>query len=197
MRTKVLESIQSVLVSEDGDFQSVRFRGVAHAFIGDIRKTGNPDPILCSQFGHVTNDILTAFELRVTINTIMRTELKSKIAKRMLGVQGEAAFETLARANELERQGRHIVHLEIGEPDFDTPAPIVRAGIDWLQKGKTHYAPVAGVPELREAVAARLSKLHKVTVAPANVLISPGAKLMIFAVIHSIVDPGDEVIYPA
>ena len=85
----------------------------------------------------------------------MRTELKSKIAKRMLGVQGEAAFETLARANELERQGRHIIHLEIGEPDFDTPAPIVRAGIDWLKKGKTHYAPVAGVPELREAVAAQ------------------------------------------
>ena len=126
----------------------------------------------------------------------MRTELKSKIAKRMLGVQGEAAFETLARANELERQGRHIIHLEIGEPDFNTPAPIVRAGIDWLQKGKTHYAPVAGVPELREAVAARLSKLHQSTVAPSNVLISPGAKLMIFAVIHSIIDPGDEVIYP-
>ena len=127
----------------------------------------------------------------------MRTELKSKIAKRMLGVQGEAAFETLARANELERQGRHIIHLEIGEPDFDTPSPIVRAGVDWLMKGKTHYAPVAGVPELREAVAARLSELHRSKVSPANVLISPGAKLMIFAVIHSIVDPGDEVIYPA
>src|SRR6187401_1062833 len=127
----------------------------------------------------------------------MKTEFRSKIAKRMLGVQGEAAFETLARANELERQGRHIIHLEIGEPDFDTPSPIVRAGVDWLMKGKTHYAPVAGVPELREAVAVRLSELHRSKVSPANVLISPGAKLMIFAVIHSIVDPGDEVIYPA
>src|ERR1700759_1261661 len=98
----------------------------------------------------------------------------------MQGVQGEAAFEMLARANELERQGRHIVHLEIGEPDFDTPSPIVEAGIEWLRKGKTHYAPVAGVPELREAVARRLSLLHDTKVDPANVLISPGAKLMIF-----------------
>jgi aspartate aminotransferase len=127
----------------------------------------------------------------------MRIELKSKIAKRMLGVHGEAAFETLARANELERMGRHIIHLEIGEPDFDTPKPIVEAGIHWLKEGKTHYAPVAGVPELREAVASHLSSLHGVDVAPSNVLISPGAKLMIFAVIHSLVDPGDEVIYPA
>ena len=127
----------------------------------------------------------------------MRIELRSKIAKRMLGVQGEAAFETLARANELERQGRHIIHLEIGEPDFDTPQPIVEAGIHWLKEGKTHYAPVAGVRELRESIASHLSNLHSVEVAPSNVLISPGAKLMIFAVIHSLIDPGDEVIYPA
>ena len=127
----------------------------------------------------------------------MRTELKNKIAKRMQGVHGEAAFEMLARANELERQGRNIVHLEIGEPDFDTPAPVVRAGIEWLQKGKTHYAPVNGVRELREAIARRLSEKHKTSVDPANVLVSPGAKVMIFAIIHSLVDPGDEVIYAA
>ena len=71
----------------------------------------------------------------------------------MQGIQGEAAFEMLARATELERQGKNIVHLEIGEPDFDTPAPVVRAGIESLKKGKTHYAPVNGVRELREAVA--------------------------------------------
>ena len=74
----------------------------------------------------------------------MKTEFKSKIAKRMLGVQGEAAFETLARANELERQGRHIIHLEIGEPDFDTPAPIVRAGIEWLKEGQNALRPRSG-----------------------------------------------------
>ena len=72
----------------------------------------------------------------------------------MQGVQGEAAFEMLARATELERQGKNIVHLEIGESDFDTPAPVVRVGIESLMKGKTHYAPVNGVRELREAVIA-------------------------------------------
>ena len=115
----------------------------------------------------------------------------------MQGVHGEAAFEMLARATELERQGRNIVHLEIGEPDFDTPGPIVRAGIEWLQKGKTHYAPVNGVWQLREAIARRLSERHGVPVDPSCVLISPGAKVMIFAIIHSLVDPGDEVIYAA
>ena len=115
----------------------------------------------------------------------------------MQGVQGEAAFEMLARATELESQGRNIVHLEIGEPDFDTPAPVVRAGIEALKKGKTHYAPVNGVRELREAVARRLSERHRTSVDPSCVLISPGAKVMIFAIIHSLVDPGDEVIYAA
>src|SRR5215467_4721931 len=102
---------------------------------------------------------------------MLKTELKTRTAKRMLGIHGEAAFETLARANELERQGRHIVHLEIGEPDFDTPAPIVAAGLDWLKKGKTHYAPVAGVRDLREAVAGHLSKLHPATIDAENILI--------------------------
>jgi aspartate/methionine/tyrosine aminotransferase len=115
----------------------------------------------------------------------------------MQGVHGEAAFETLARANELERQGRSIIHLEIGEPDFDTPAPIVNAGIEWLKKGATHYPPSPGIPELRQAIAKHLSKAHNVDLDPACVCVSPGAKMMIFSIIHSLVDPGDEVIYPA
>jgi aspartate aminotransferase len=127
----------------------------------------------------------------------LNIELKNRIAKRMQGVHGEAAFEMLARATELERRGKNIVHLEIGEPDFDTPRPIVNAGIEWLKKGKTHYAPVAGVVELREAIARRLSDKHKTSVDPSNVLVSPGAKVMIYAIIHSLVDPGDEVIYAA
>jgi aspartate aminotransferase len=127
----------------------------------------------------------------------LNTELKNRIAKRMKGIHGEAAFEMLARATELERRGKNIVHLEIGEPDFDTPRPIVNAGIEWLKKGKTHYAPVAGVVELREAIARRLSDKHKTSVDPSNVLVSPGAKVMIYAIIHSLVDPGDEVIYAA
>lgn len=127
----------------------------------------------------------------------MKIEEKTRVAKRMNGIHGEAAFVTLARATELERQGRSIVHLEIGEPDFDTPTPIVDSAIEWLRKGKTHYSPVSGVPDLKEAVARRIAKLHNVAVDPANIHVSPGAKMMIFAVIQASVDPGDEVIYPA
>ena len=114
----------------------------------------------------------------------------------MQGVRGEAAFEMLGRANELERQGRSIIHLEIGEPDFDTPEPIVRAGIEWLKKGATHYSPVPGVWDLRRAIARHLSSQHPAKIDPKNVLVTPGAKMMIFSIIHSIVDAGDEVIYP-
>src|SRR5262245_50194701 len=106
----------------------------------------------------------------------MKIEEKSRVARRMNGIHGEAAFVTLARATELERQGRSIVHLEIGEPDFDTPAPVVEAGIEWLRRGKTHYSPVAGVPELREAVARRISQKHNIHVEPSRVHVSPGAK---------------------
>jgi len=114
----------------------------------------------------------------------------------MQGVRGEAAFEMLGRANELERQGRSIVHLEIGEPDFDTPEPIIRAGVDWLHKGATHYSPVPGVWDLRVRIAEHLSSRHSQQVNPRNVLVTPGAKMMIFSIIQSTVDPGDEVILP-
>lgn len=125
----------------------------------------------------------------------VKLETKTRTARRMQGVQGEAAFEMFSRANELERQGRSIVHLEIGEPDFDTPEPILNAGIDWLKRGATHYSPTPGLPELREAVARHLSSRHSAEIDPRNVIISPGAKMAIFAVIHSVIDPGDEVIF--
>jgi aspartate aminotransferase len=132
----------------------------------------------------------------------VKLDTKTRIAKRMQGVRGEAAFEMLSRANELERQGRSIIHLEIGEPDFDTPEPIVTSAIEWLKKGATHYSPTAGVIELREAIAQHLSSKHPATIDPKSVLITPGAKIMIFAIIQSTVEPGDEVIcadpsYPA
>jgi aspartate aminotransferase len=126
----------------------------------------------------------------------VKVDTKSRIAKRMQGVRGEGAFEMLGRANELERQGRSIIHLEIGEPDFDTPAPIVRAGVDWLTKGATHYSPVPGVWELRTSIAQHLSAQHSQKIDPRNVVVTPGAKMMIFSVIQSVVDPGDEVICP-
>src|SRR5215831_9984447 len=114
----------------------------------------------------------------------------------MQGVRGEAAFEMLARATELERAGRSIIHLEIGEPDFDTPEPIIRSGIEWLKKGATHYSPVPGVWDLRTAIATHLSSKHPVRIDPRNILVTPGAKMMIFSIIQTIVDPGDEIICP-
>jgi aspartate aminotransferase len=126
----------------------------------------------------------------------LKVDTKNRIAKRMQAVRGEAAFEMLGRATELERQGRSIIHLEIGEPDFDTPEPIVHAGIEWLKKGATHYSPTPGICELRTAIARHLNLRHPVQVDPRNVLITPGAKMMIFSIIQSVADPGDEVIFP-
>lgn len=126
----------------------------------------------------------------------MKLDTRSRIAKRMQGVRGEAAFEMFGRATELERQGRSIIHLEIGEPDFDTPAPVVQAGIEWLKKGATHYSPTPGLWDLRTAVARHLNSEHPVKIDPKNVLVTPGAKMMIFSIIQSVVDPGDEVLYP-
>ena len=114
----------------------------------------------------------------------------------MQGIRGEAAFEMLGRANELERQGRSIIHLEIGEPDFDTPDPIVTAGVESLKKGATHYSPVPGVWDLRVRIAEHLSFRHAQRIDPRNVIVTPGAKMMIFSMIQSLVDPGDEVIHP-
>lgn len=111
-------------------------------------------------------------------------------------VKGEAAFQMFGRATDLERQGRSIIHLEIGEPDFDTPQPVVDAGIEWLKKGATHYSPTPGLWELRTAIASHLNSQHGVHVDPKNVLVTPGAKMMIYTIIQSVVDPGDEVIYP-
>jgi aspartate aminotransferase len=126
----------------------------------------------------------------------LEVDTKTRIAKRMQAVRGEAAFEMLGRATELERQGRSIIHLEIGEPDFDTPGPVVQAGIEWLKKGATHYSPTPGICELRTAIAHHLNLRHPAQVDPRNVLVTPGAKMMIFAIIQSVVDPGDEVIIP-
>jgi len=126
----------------------------------------------------------------------VKLDTKSRVAKRMQGIRGEAAFEMLARATELERQGRSIIHLEIGEPDFETPRPVISSAVDWLQKGATHYSPVPGIWELRTAIAAHLSSRHPQKIDPRRVLVTPGAKMMIYSIIQSMVDPGDEVICP-
>ncbi len=108
----------------------------------------------------------------------------------------ETAFEVLSKAKALERQGRSIVHLEIGEPDFATPQHIVEAAVDALRGGWTHYGPSAGLPELREAIASYVSRTRGVLVEPDEVVVVPGGKPIMFYVMLALIDEGDEVIYP-
>ena len=108
----------------------------------------------------------------------------------------ETAFEVLVRARALEAQGKKIVHLEIGEPDFDTPKNIREAAKKALDDGFTHYGPSAGLPQTRKAVAEYLTKTRGVAVAPEETIIVPGGKPVIFFAILALIDPGDEVIYP-
>jgi len=119
-----------------------------------------------------------------------------KFAERMSHLGTETAFEVLARAKGLEAQGKEIIHLEIGEPDFDTPANVIDAGVKAMKGGYTHYGPSAGMPEMRAAAAAYVAKTRDVSVDPAQVIITPGGKPIIFFTAMSLLDPGDEVIYP-
>ncbi|MBV8206585.1 MAG: pyridoxal phosphate-dependent aminotransferase [Acidobacteria bacterium] len=118
------------------------------------------------------------------------------VANRMSRLGTETAFEVLVRARALEAQGRHIVHLEIGEPDFDTPANVVEAGVEAIRHGWTHYGPAAGLPDLRSAIAEYVGRTRNTSVAPEEVVVVPGGKPIIFYVILALVDEGDEVIYP-
>jgi aspartate/methionine/tyrosine aminotransferase len=118
------------------------------------------------------------------------------LAKRMSRLGTETAFEVLVRARALERQGRHIIHLEIGEPDQDTPSNIVEAAVDALHQGATHYGPSAGLPDLREAIAADVAKSRGIKVSADEVVVVPGGKPIIFFTILAFIEEGDEVIYP-
>ncbi len=124
------------------------------------------------------------------------TPTELRLAKRMARLGTETAFETLAKARALEAQGRNIIHLEIGEPDFDTPANVIEAGVDAIHKGHTHYTPSAGMPALRVAVAEEVSATHGVQVAADEVVIVPGGKPTIYFTFTALVEEGDEVIYP-
>ncbi len=118
------------------------------------------------------------------------------LAERMERLGTETAFEVLARARALERQGRDIIHLEIGEPDFPTPPHIVAAAKQALDDGYTHYGPTPGLPELREAIAGEVAKTRGIRVHPDQVVVTPGAKPIMFFTILALVQPGDEVILP-
>lgn len=124
------------------------------------------------------------------------TEHELRLATRMSRLGTETAFEVLNKARALERQGRKIIHLEIGEPDFDTPANVVEAGIGALRKGWTHYGPSAGLPELRQAIADDVSRSRAVKVTAEEVVVVPGGKPIIFFTLLALAEAGDEVIYP-
>src|SRR5213083_2288265 len=119
-----------------------------------------------------------------------------QLATRMTRLGTETAFEVLVKAKALEAQGRDIIHLEIGEPDFDTPANIIETGCDALHKGFTHYGPSAGLMELREVIAQYVSETRRVNVTPEEVVIVPGGKPIIFFSVLALAEEGDEIIYP-
>ncbi len=119
-----------------------------------------------------------------------------KLAERMSRIGTETAFEVLVRARALEARGRKVIHLEIGEPDFATPSHIIEAAKRALEEGWTHYGPTQGYPDLREAVAAYVSRTRGIGVGPERVAVVPGGKPVIFFPMLALLEPGDEVIYP-
>ncbi len=118
------------------------------------------------------------------------------LAARMKRIEIESAFDVLVKARGLEAQGRHIIHLEIGEPDFPSPPHVVEAAKRALDQGWTHYGPTQGLPELREAIAGYVGRTHNVEVGPQHVCVVPGGKPIIFFPMLALLEPGDEVLYP-
>ena len=119
-----------------------------------------------------------------------------KFAERMSRLGTETAFEVLVKARALEAQGRDVVHMEIGEPDFDTPANVIEAGVKAMRGGQTHYTPSAGIPEFRQAIADYIGGTRHVDVDPGQVVVTPGGKPIMFFTILALAGAGDEVIYP-
>src|SRR5215469_14737469 len=118
------------------------------------------------------------------------------LADSMRRLGTESAFVVLARARALEAQGRNIIHLEIGEPDFDTPEHVKNAGIESIKHNRTHYTPASGIMELRDAIAKHVSKSRGVAVTADQVVVSPGAKPIIALTLMALLNPGDEVVIP-
>ncbi len=120
-----------------------------------------------------------------------------KLAERMNRLGTETAFHVLVKARALEAQGRSVIHLELGEPDFPTPDNIVQAGVRALRDGKTKYTPSAGIPELREAIVAHVNATRGTSFTADQVVVTPGAKPIMFFTMLALVEPGDEVLYPS
>ena len=139
---------------------------------------------------------MTATALQLDHPEIARQSFPLRLAERMQRLGTETAFEVLVRARALEARGRDIVHLEIGEPDFDTPANVIDAAVDALRGGFTHYGPSAGLPKLRETIAADVGRFRDIQVSPEEVVVVPGGKPIIFYCMLALANEGDEVIYP-
>jgi aspartate aminotransferase len=118
------------------------------------------------------------------------------LASRLSVMSGEGALSVFARAKELERQGRSIIHLELGEPDFHPAEPVISALEQALRAGKDRYCTVAGVPALREELARYLKRTRNVELSAGNIVMAPGCKIALFLAMMAIIDPGDEVLYP-
>src|SRR4030088_383688 len=120
----------------------------------------------------------------------------ARIASRVAELNGEGALSVFARAKELEKLGRSIIHLELGEPDFHPAAPVVDALKHAVEQGKDRYCPVQGLPALQQELAKYLRETRSLSVSPANVVIAPGCKIALFMAMLALVEPGDEVLYP-
>ena len=131
-----------------------------------------------------------------TLTMEKATQYELRLAERMSRLGTETAFEVLNKARALERQGKNIIHLEIGEPDFDTPKNVVEAGVTAMRGGWTHYGPSAGLPDLRQAIADEVSRSRGINVKSDEVVVVPGGKPIIFFTLLALADEGDEVIYP-
>jgi aspartate aminotransferase len=139
---------------------------------------------------------MTATAIPLEPSEIARQPFPLRLAERMQRLGTETAFEVLVRARALEAKGRDIVHLEIGEPDFDTPANVIEAAVDALRGGWTHYGPSAGLPKLREAIANDVGRFRNIAVTPDEVVVVPGGKPIIFYCMLALANAGDEIIYP-
>jgi len=132
----------------------------------------------------------------VTERTKRVANLKACVADRACRLRGEGGFEILALAKRLEKQGKDVIHLEIGEPDFDTPENVKERAIQAIREGHTYYVPSAGIDELREAVCVYMKRTRGIDVSPEEVIITPGAKPVVFLSFLLLLEEGDEVIYP-
>src|SRR5215470_13305210 len=119
-----------------------------------------------------------------------------QLIERMATIGIESAFEVLVKARALEAQGKNVIHLEIGEPDFPTPKHVVEAGQKALGEGWTKYGPSQGLPELRESIAAYISRRRNIKVGAENVVVVPGGKPIMYFAMIALLEAGDEVIYP-